>query len=312
MALTFTQVKGARGGQGQVREEPYDVLFDSSYPAGGEALSPRSVGLIDVVGFEWWGSNTVGSDYIPIYDVQTGKIVVNASGQGGTTTYAPGGGDINGSTNATSPNADAAAPVNDADFLARTTFTVLAGTMTPTTQPDVPRNIMITVFNDSGGALDLFEGTTTFLITGTDFNGFAQTESVTLTSTAGNKSVANNQSRYVQGVKPFQTVTNVTITNAPAGALKGSLGPGSRIGLPVPLRTPAVADVIDITVNGATLTPTATTTAAGGVDTTNMAINVGTIADGADANFVFNASAEVPAGTDLSTVSFRLNFIGRG
>lgn len=313
MALTYSKIVTLSDSTGRYRRRMYNITGDNAPPAGGYTIDAAKIGARtgSILGVVQIGSNALGLSYRATWDYVNSKLVFT-TGSGGQQTYVPGGGDIKGATNpaGTEGNVDqAATAVNGVLLKAATTFTVLAGTITPTTQPDVPRNILIQIQNDSGGALNLFEGTTTFLITGTDVNGAAQTESVTLISTAGNKSVANNQFRYVQGVKPFKTVTSVAITNAPAGALKGSLGPGTRLGLPQPLLTPAVADVDSITVNAASVTPSATTTLAGGVDTTNNAINTGTTADGADVAIIYAASSAVAPGTDLSGVTVRLEII---
>lgn len=312
MALTLTRVTTGSDSTGRYRRRMWDVTGDNAPPSGGYSVTGVELGCRNgtILGVNKLGGNALAASYGVTWDDVNNKLVFT-SGAGGVQDFIPGGGDIKGATNpaGTEGNADqAAAPVNSGLYKAATTFTVLAGTITPTTQPAIPRNVMITITNDSGGALDLFEGTTTFLITGT-LNGSAQTESVTLVSTSGNKSVANNKFRYVQGVKPFSTITSVAITNAPAGALKGSLGPGTRLGLPQPLLTPAYTDVKSISVDAAPVTPSATTTSAGGVDTTNNAVNTGTIADGADVAIVYAASGAVSPSTDLSAVTVRLEFI---
>ena len=313
MSLTLTRIPFGADSTGKFRRRQYTVTGDNAPPSGGYSVTGLQVGCRNgsIVGVNKLGGNALAQSYGLSWDSTNGKLVFT-SGAAGQTDYVPGGGDIKGATNpaGTEGNADQnATAVNGVLLLAATTFTVLAGTMTPSTQPDVPRNILIQIQNDSGGALNLFEGDTTFLITGTDVNGAAQTESVVLTSTAGNKSVANTKFRYVQGVKPFKTVTSVAITNAPAGALKGSLGPGTRLGLPQPLLTPVYTDVDSITVNAASVTPSATTTSAGGVDTTNNAVNAGTLADGADVAIIYAASGAVAPGTDLSGVVMRAEFI---
>lgn len=214
--------------------------------------------------------------------------------------YSPGAGDIKGATNlaGTEGNADQnAAPVNSILLKALATFTALAGTATPTTQPGVPRNVVITIANDSGGSLNLYEGKTTFTITGTNVRGTAMTETVELTSTSGNKAIANTKFRFVQGVKAFASVTSVTWDNAPDGGLKLSLGIGTRFGLPMPLQAGVYGDVLKVTVNAANVAPSATVANAGGVDTTNNTVNSGTIADGDDVFIEYNAataSANVP------------------
>lgn len=314
MALTIARIANQPDQfTGNERRAIRTVTGDSSYPAGGYSITPQTVGGRVVRRFEINSAAALaGARLRFVWDHGATKLRVFKDA--GLESYAPGGGDIKGSTNpageATEGNTDqAAAPVNSALLLAADTFTNFAGTMTPTVQPDVVRNVMITILNDSGGALDLYEGVTTFLITGTDKNGLAQTESVTLTSTSGNKSVANSKYRYVQGVKPFRTVTSVTITNAPAGGLKGSLGVGSRLGLSQALATATHTDVRKLTVNAANVATGSTLTSAGGVDTTNNAVNVGTIADGADVGILYEPSGEVATGTDLSGVVVRAEIV---
>ena len=312
MALTVAKLTTGAEFTGRYRRIPANLTGDTSYPAGGYSLDGPAIGARpgSIIGVEKIGGNAMAAALRLNWDTTNKKLML-AQG-GGQQEYVPGGGDIKGATNpaGTEGNADQnAAPVNSQLLLAETSFTTLAGTMTPTAQPDLPRNIMITIRNNSGGSLDLFQGTTTFLITGTDVNGAALTESVTLVSTSGNKAVANTKYRYVQGVKAFKTVTSDAITNAPAGGLLGSLGVGTRIGLPSPLQTPAVADVKQITVNAAPVTPSATVANAGGVDTTNNTVNAGTLADGADVAITFQASSNVATGMDLSGYTILVEII---
>ena len=198
--------------------------------------------------------------------------------------WTPGGGDIKGSTKpaGTEENADqAAGSVNPAVIGAEQTFTAMAGTKAVTNHPDVARNVIINIHNDSGGALDLYEGITTFTVTGT-FRGAAQTEEITITSDAGNKSVANTKYRWKAGVEPFDTITGITYTNGAAGALKCSVAPGSALGYPVDSDTGAEADFIKATVDAANFAISSV------VDVTNKTFNVGTIADGADVGILYN------------------------
>lgn len=313
MSLTITRPKrtAPRSFVGGLQANLVDIDFDSSYDADGETVSSTTANIRadDVVGVSDIGGDAEAALYTFKYNHLTNKLLAFRNQAGQIIPYAPGGGDIKGSTNLAGTEGDAdqnATAVNGALLLAKATFTALAGTMTPTVQPDVPRNIVIQIENDSGGALDLFEGTTTFLITGTDANGAAQTESVTLVSTSGNKSVANTKFRFIQGSKAFRTVTSVAITNAPAGGLKGSLGIGSRLGLPAPLETAVHTSVLSLTVNAARVATGATVANAGGVDTTNNTINAGTLANGDDVGVIFKAAAQqVQTGTDLSGVKLR-------
>jgi hypothetical protein len=259
------------------------------------------------------------SGYNFMWNKTTGMVLayrvpaITATGSG-IVDESPGGGDIKGSANTDAENADAASlPTNGALYLAATAVSVLAGTMTPTTQPDVARNVGIFVTNDTGGNLNLYEGVTTFTVTGT-WRGAAQTEAITITSTSGNKAVAHTPNyRYKYGVKPFSSITSVTYDNAPAATLKLSLGPGSKIGLYNDLLTPLEADVIKLTKNAANLATTSI------VNTTYMTVNFGALADGDDIAIVYKtalgvaaqqALAEVTTGTNLAGVTFRFLAIG--
>lgn len=192
--------------------------------------------------------------------------------------WVSGGGDIKGSTvpAGTEENTDqVAGPVNPALIGAEQDFTTMAGTKVVTNSPDVARNVIIVIHNDTGGALDLYEGITTFTVVGT-FRGAEQTEGITITSDAGNKSVVAAKFRFKAGVKPFDTVTGITYDNAAAGTLKCSVAPGSLLGYPVDSDAGLVGDFIKATVDAANYTIT------GKVSIANKTFNVGTIADGAD------------------------------
>jgi len=168
-------------------------------------------------------------------------------------TWSPGGGDIQGATEPAGTEAAAdenAGPVNAELIGSDETFTAMAGTKTIALSPDVPRNVIIVVHNDTGGALDLYEGDTVYTITGT-FRGAAQVETLTWTSTGGNKSVVAAKFRYLAGVKPFDTVTSITYTNGGAGTLSVSVAPGSALGYPVDSDTGAEADFTKLTVDAA-------------------------------------------------------------
>jgi len=224
-------------------------------------------------------------------------------------TWSPGGGDIKGATEPAGTEAaadEAAGPVNAALIGAEQTFTAMAGTKSIALSPDVPRNVIIVVHNDSGGALDLYEGDTVYTITGT-FRGAAQEETLTWTSTAGNKSVANTKFRYLAGVEPFDTVTGITYTNGAAGNLKASVAPGSLLGYPVDSDTGAEADFTKLTVDAADVTISSI------VNVTNKTIAVGTTADGADVEVQYvvdfdqgatsSVSGGTPAGSIVSTLT---------
>lgn len=92
MALTFTKVSDALGVHGTVRETFYDVTMDSSYPTGGEAISPREVGLGTVI----HGANVIGqrrttgaptTSYFAQWDHIAGKLQVFVTGTSADTVF---------------------------------------------------------------------------------------------------------------------------------------------------------------------------------------------------------------------------------
>lgn len=280
---------------------------DNSYPSGGYSLQGSNFGFGNkpLEGVAVLGALTaLGATFNLVYDALNKKLVVNAGGAS-EYNYVPGGGDILGSAATSSENADAAAAATNGS-LVDTGSAVAAGAWTygEDAEPDVSRNLVITIENPTGGALNLFEGVTSFAVTGT-FRGAAQTDTITFTSTAGNKSVAAAKFRYKYGVKPFDTVTNVVMTDAPDNDLVISVGIGSLLGLPVPTLNNAESDIIKITKNGADLSPT-------GLYSTNQTVNLGTMSDGADVAILYRASGAAAPGTDLSGCTWLLLGICRG
>jgi len=65
MGLTYTRVSGGEGSWGQIRFKVFDVLYDNSYPTGGEVLSPAMIGL----------QNIVGSLQIGVKDATSGGVM---------------------------------------------------------------------------------------------------------------------------------------------------------------------------------------------------------------------------------------------
>ena len=121
------------------------------------------------------------------------------------------------------------------------------------------------------------------------FRGLAQTENITITSSAGNKSVAAAKYRYKAGVKPFDTITSITVDNIGAGTLKVSVAPGALIGLPANTENAADGDILDFEVDAAART------IAGNISHTNKTANTGTTADGFDMSIVYRKGAELAA-----------------
>lgn len=197
--------------------------------------------------------------------------------------------DLKGSANTDSENVDTGTEPTNANLIStyatQTVVRAAAGVLAIAAQPDVARNIGIVIQNDSGGSLNLYEGVTTFTVVGT-FGGTAQTETITFTSTAGNKAVADagaNQFRIKYGVKPYDTITSITegvVGEDMAGDLKIGVCPGSKLGIYNVLATPAEADVVKASKDAANLA------VSGIVNTTNYTINFGALADGADVMYV--------------------------
>jgi hypothetical protein len=305
VGLTLTRIKeGEDVLGGRTRSTLYDITLDTSYPAGGYPLTAPAVGLKILRGMSIIGGNALAASFRPFFDNVNNLLAVNAGG-GGTQVYSPGGGDIKGSANTDSENVDAAAGVTNGALISTSAAvsTLVAGALLIALQPDVARNVVIQIENTTGGALNLFEGVSSIAVVGT-FRGAAQTETITITSTAGNKSVAAAKFRYKYGVKPFDTITSITITNLPAATLNIAAGIGSQLGLPTPLLTPAEADVLKITKTGADLSPS------GLVSTTNQTVNLGTLADGNDVSIEYRAGGAAATGSDLSGVKARCMFFG--
>lgn len=306
------------------------ITLGSSYATNGVAVTAKLFGLREIRNLE---VQTKGGILFH-WDQSTGKVKANL----GTTdssapfVFAPGGGDLKGATAVTGTmgTADQAADVvNGNTWVNYQTFTTINGAAgsfgSITAQPGTGRNAIVSVKNDSGGALNLFTGTMTITVTG-KFRGATQTDAIACTLTGGQVAVANTKFRAFAGSKPFDSITSVTIdaTSLAAivvadGGLKIGIGPGSKLGLPVDGDTNADADIIKCIVSGADYAIT------GKTDWTNKTIDVGTTADGFDFSVQYKADAEavsgtaygtsaglpeVPASTDLSTVSAR--FEARG
>lgn len=299
MGLTVTLGKQQRTCIGRLAIVRGTIAFDTAYLTGGEALTAANLHLKTVDAFL---AEPKGA-YAYLYDHANSKLKVISATGAGLKTFT--GADIKGSANTESPNTDQAACATNGEAVAAMATTATTWTHGALTNPDMGRNVCITVENTTGGALDLYEGAMKFTVTGT-WRGIAQTEDITLTSTAGNKSVAANQFRYTYGSKPFDTVTNIVLDNVPADGIACGAGLGSKIGLPTNLLTPAAADVVDAIVNAAHYTLTDK------VDATNMTVNVGAISDGADFTFMYYDSPEVENGTDLSTICASVPFVAFG
>jgi len=285
------------------------ITMGDSYPTGGEPFDPNALfGIRDV---DLFLINPAGGRQL-VYDNTNKKIKAFGTVKISQTALQ----DIKGSANTDAMTADGAGlPTNGALIVAAVTQADVAtalGVLTVAASPDVARNACFCVTNDSGGALNLYVGTTTLHIVGT-YKGAAQTEDISLTVTDAQKAIANGKFRYKYGSKPFDTITAVTqpayATDKMGDGLKISVGLGSKVALYDSLLTPAEADVFKIAKNGANMAINSI------VDTTYSTVNLGTVADNDD--FVINYKAkgyaseeEVASGTNLSGISTYAMIIG--
>jgi hypothetical protein len=313
--VTFTLVAGRErktGGVKSLREVEATIAFGNNtldYPTGGVPITGkthlgvteatracRALGfpeeLLELIildqsanakgyKFEWDRTNNkilamVSAGFTPAGTNSAPAFTGTASTSSETITYAPGGGDIKGSANTDQKSADQAGKPTNADLI-DTLHAVAAGAWTYSEDLEMPtsRNVCILFKADAAGST--LPTTTTATVTGT-FRGAAQTEDI---------------------VFDFTAVTS-TLTNIAAGQndLLIGVGIGSKLGLPVDLVTPAEGDVDKIVKNGANLSPS------GIVDTTNMTVNLGTLADGDDVAIQFKTlePAITPAGTVAAPV----------
>lgn len=159
------------------------------------------------------------------------------------------------------------------------TFAAIAGgawTYSENLEIDVPRNIVLSIYNDSGGPLNMEEAAFTATITGT-FRGAAQTDVITETFTAGNKAIANTKFRWKAGVKPFDHITDIVVTGLTANQnnLKIGIGPGRLLGVPVEPKDNVIGDFVKIVKNSADIAGVA-------YNDTNKTLDLGALADNDD------------------------------
>jgi hypothetical protein len=321
-----------------------EMQMSSAYPTGGEDISDLDDWFKEIKGFyacptggyqfEWDSTNkkvkvlSVAA-HTHAVALDTGATAATAASSHVTQWNSHTLVDIKGAISTDSANEDAEAePTNGHAVGAFAAVAAGAWAHGALTQPDVGRCVGIVIANDSGGALNLFEGAMKFTVTGT-YKGAAQTDEITITSTGANKEVATGKYRYKFGVKPFDTITDCTLDNKPDDGLKIGIGLCSRVGLPNAIA--AVADVTKCTVNSANYVLTDK------VSVTNGTVDLGTIADNTDVSIVYKgivaaksdhthgpgtladaasggataAAAEVANGTDLGALT-AVEFIAWG
>jgi len=278
------------------------IALDSSYVTGGYAFNPDTL-----FGIHFTEAPIIMPEngYIFKYD-DTNKKLLAYKSQLAVQQFCH---SVKGSENTDAETADGAAlPTNGALVSTAATqadIVTALGDLTVAASPDISRNVCVCITNDSGGALNMYVGTVSFLVTGT-FKGVAQTETISLTVTNAQKAIANGKFRYKYGLKPFTTITSVTqpgyATDAMADGLKISVGVGSKIALLNTPITPAATDIFHADIKGTVYDPTDL------LDTTYNTLNLATLTDGDDFMLEYNAAgyasgAEVPNGTDLSALT---------
>jgi hypothetical protein len=278
-----------------------DVLFDSSYPTGGEAVDPSAVGLSAILAAIDTRSGVADGPYAFKYNRSTGKMQAFRSGGSPIEAYSPGGGDIKGSKTTDVGIASGALQTNG-NLLVTLADAANTTTMTIALQPDVGRNVGLAFKNTNVGAST--GNAISCVITGT-FRGVAQTETISFTALELT-STAQNEVATKYGVKPFDTITSITKPTAQPSGWQAGAGPGSKIGLPTATATNAEADLIKLTKNGADLATT-------GLYSTNQTVNFGTLADGDDVMIEYLGSGgfvELNNAFDLSATTARIMFMG--
>ena len=75
MSLTLAKIRETV--LGNERAIAWDVTFDSSYVAGGMAVSAANVGLSQIVGARFLGGNAAAAKYLWQWDVDNSKIIAS-------------------------------------------------------------------------------------------------------------------------------------------------------------------------------------------------------------------------------------------
>lgn len=269
ISLSVGQVRNA-GNQTKV---PVTATFSSTYATGGETITAAALGLSVIQDVALEDSGGYSYDAILASDGSSFKLKAWKGASGTisaptasytTRTWAY----MKGSANTDQESADQASTPTNGALLKALAAADNTTALTPTTQPDYPRNICVVIKNNEGAAAHNLVASN-YTVVGT-YNGQAQTEVIAFTDTS---SVAATKFRYKYGVKPYDSVTSVTPSAAQAANMQHSLGVGSKMGLARSLFTPAEADVVKLTAQGANVAISSI------VDTTNNTINTGTRTD---------------------------------
>jgi hypothetical protein len=287
-----------------------DITFDNSYTAGGYLLTASQVELADIFASFVVGGNALGVALgISTRTSGTNRYLQAGLQSSGIEDYSipvAKGGEEPAVTDETIDRN--ALGVNPATIVTAGTFTSFggaAGTLTVTAnRPDVPRNVVIWITGNSG--YNLTVGTITFVVTGT-FRGAPQVDTITITNLDATKAVGSGKFRGKAGVKPFDSVTSITYTNAGDVLLSVGVGYGIRFGLPKNgLTGTAATDLQKIVVNDVDVTNSAW------YNETNKTVlgHATSLADSPSIFVSYLASDEAQSGQDLSTATVRMMFIG--
>jgi hypothetical protein len=283
--------------------DPVNVVFgrftfSAAYVKGGESIAAD-------LGDDYFPVNLKPEDilfgpvggYFPRYNETTGKVLLVGPGAMEQAFIA-----CKGCANGTNhEDADQAAePTNGHAVAALAAVAAGAWAHGAITEPDHPRSVCITIANDSGGPLDLFEGVSTFTVTG-HRNGILQTELITVTNDAASKAMATGKYRYKYGLLPFDDITDITLDNVPADGIKIGAGLGPYFGLNF---LPEAVDALHLNINNVAVSGAAK------LNTARGTVNVGAIADGQHVTVKYFADEVLP-GSDLGVLAFPFVAIGR-
>lgn len=300
MSLTSARIKDGSDVFGMHLVCIRDFTGDSLYPSGGYSLVGTNFGFGNkpLDGVICIGGNAAAAAYNIFYDNVNKKLIFAGAGLYASS-YAPLG--VDGSANTDIGIASGTLPVNGAivSILAAANNTTA---FTIANQPDIPRNVSISLKNTNVGAST--GNAVSFVIVGT-FRGAAQTETISFTALELT-STAQNEVATKYGSKPFTAITSITPSAAQPANWQHAAGEGSKLGLPLTPVNNTESDITSITVNGVTVAVTGT------FSSTNQTVNVGTLVDGDNVVINYNAGGSIATGTNLSAVVVRLLGICRG
>jgi len=307
MAITVTPtIKNKMKWIGGSKAVVADLQLSSTYATGGFALTAAQFGLTalsDVIFMDsvaTRANSTPGAAYVPSWYRSTGycKLFVSGPTSGitqqlfasvkaskapandvaGTAAYS----DITGGSSLLGANYA---------YVATSAVDVAANPLIIAAQPDVPRNVNITIHNINGGTVA--NNAVNYVIVGV-FNGAGQTETITF----GAVSHANGKCSYKSGLKPFDTITSITPSASSVAGYEAIVGLGSLLGLTI---APTGTASLVLTNDGTPVTLTATLVVA------NSTVAPGTIAAAKDVFVKYACSGTTAATTTLAELAAAVN-----